>query len=226
MRSRIFAEIQKAFNGVSFEAQPTTDLVMVESLKCYRSILVGMRDEALSEMTEYKATDSIAQDAAACLPRINERLAKVESYIRLYSTPADVVTSLPDFNKSTLAICRIRPGHKVDRSAVSVLRLLDEGDRQHVDDPRAYLIVLAGGFVRKTTVGENVIYGWSKERGIYSVEQSANLNRGEVGLKYSDDNGVTFKDIPSVMMITADQVNALVCCGYDPANDSRFVVMS
>lgn len=225
MRSRIFTEINKAFNDINFAAQPSTDLVMVEGLKCYRSILVAMKEEALKDLTGYPASDPIAQDAAASLPRINERLQKVESYIRLYSTPADVVSQLPDFGKSTLAICRIRPGHKVDRNAVSVLRLLDEGDRQHVDDPRAYLIVLAGGFVRKTSLAENVVYGWTKDRGIYSVEHSGNTDREPCGLKYSMDNGATFQDLPVTMMINDDQAASLRACGYEPMTDSRFVVM-
>ncbi len=225
MQYRIFAEIQKAFSGINFEAQPTTDLVMVESLKCYRSILAVMKEEALKDLTSYPAADPIAQDAAASLPRINERLQKVESYIRLYSTPADVVSLLPDFSKSQLAICRIRPGHKVDRQAVSILRLLDEGDRQHVDDPRAYLIVQGGGFVRKTTLAEKVVYGWHPERGIYSVEHSGNTSRDECGLMYSTDNGVTFDRLPDNMIITEEQAGSLRACGWEPLGDKRFTVL-
>ena len=225
MRYRIFTEIQKAFSGIDFQAQPTTDLVMVEALKCYRSILAVMQEEAVKDLASYPANDPISQDAAASLPRIRERLQKVDSYTRLYSTPADVVSFLPDFAKSQLAICRIRPGHKIDRNAVSVLRLLEEGDRQHVDDPRAYLIVRAGGFVRKTTLSDKTIFAWHPERGIYSVAKSGNTARDESGLEYSTDNGVTFYPLPNVMMITDDQAEALRSCGYDPISDSRFTVM-
>lgn len=222
MKSRIFEQIQKAFSDVRFEAEPTTDLVMVESLKVYRSILVVMRQEALHDLNTNKASEIAAQEAAAALPRINERLRKVDSYINTYSTPADVVTSLPDFKKSTLAICRIRPGNKVDRNAVSVLRLLDEGDSQQVDDPRAYLIVRQGFFVKKTGRAESTVYKWTKECGIQSVDHYANLERSNFGLSYSTDYGVTFQPLPDVMEINDSQVELLRKCGYEPINDSRF----
>lgn len=201
MLNRVFASIQKAFSGVEFNANPSTDVVMVESLKIYRSILAEMQEELQRDITVITNFGSDASSVKADYNTVTDRLNRADSYIKLYSTPAEVIEA--DFaigeDKSVLAVCRIaKDKHDGSGRKISVLRVLDEGDRQTSDDPRVIIMVQRGHMVRKSEVMDLFLH--------------------------SKDSGVTWRLIRDSIPVTELEADYLASLGYNPYTDCRIRV--
>lgn len=201
MLNRVFASIQKAFAGVEFKANPSTDLVMVESLKMYRSVLVEMERTIFGDTIILHRESTEFKSLTADYNTVTDRLNRVDSYIKLYSTPAEVIEA--DFaigeDKSVLAVCRIaKDKHDGSGRKISVLRVLDDGDRQTSDDPRVIIMVQRGQMVRKSEVADMFLH--------------------------SKDNGLTWRLIRDSIPVTELEADYLSSLGYNPYTDCRIRV--
>lgn len=186
MKAKIFEYVEKAFEGINFDAQPSTALVMTEALKMYMAVMGAMKKEAEGDIVSNKHQHT-RDDAIKCIPRINERMQRAKSYIHVYSTPlrSDITAQIGD-ERSVIAVCRISRGNKIGENRTEVLRLVPESERTNIKNPIVYLLVRGGALVKMR--GSNMVY--------------------------SMDGGLTYKLVPEIFYVNQDEYNFLLTGGF------------